>query len=262
MKANTSKGASKSATKSTSKAVGTKSSASKTEGKTAGKTEGKPEVKPATAPATSKATSGKVTYGKPVAAPKPETVKPEKVKPVNHHRIPPQDDGSVRVVKVGRCHSMSGKSQLTYHVGASKDNEVLFRIHANSAAGFFSQEWVALLDVERALSGKDDAKSLTSFLLHNLFKGKSINTPGFLLAVLRAEGMVQPSTTVKRCFEHADRSDFAARMRALVNGSPDVITKGATPKSKDVPVKVEAGRAAVKKAAVSTQKKTPSVSRK
>ena len=175
MKANTSKSAGKTVNTKTA----TKSSASKTAGKTAGK----PEVKSAPAP-------GKVTYGKPTSGKPVVASKPEKVKPVNHHRIPPQDDGSVRVVKVGRCHSMSGKSQLTYHVGATAENEVMFRIHANSAAGFFSQEWVALKDIDRALSGKDDARSLTSFLLHNLFRGKSINTPGFLLAVLKSEGMV------------------------------------------------------------------------
>lgn len=262
MKANTSKSAGKSAvksaTKSASKTVGTKPVATKAEGKN----EGKLEVKSATAPVTNKPAPGKVTYGKPVVATKPEMVKPEKVKPVNHHRVPPQDDGTVRVVKVGRCHSMSGKSQLTYHVGATADNEVMFRIHANSAAGFFSQEWVALKDIDRALSGKDDARSLTSFLLQNLFRGKSINTPGFLLAVLKSEGMVRPSATVKRCFEHADRSDFAARMRSLVNGTAQTETKGGTQKAKDVPVKDTTGGAAVKKAAVSTQEKTPSVSRK
>jgi len=126
------------------------------------------------------------------------------------------------------------------------------------------QRLVARLDAnlkeafERVLSGKDDAGSLTSFLLRNLFKGKSINTPGFLLAALKSEGMVQPSSTVKRCFERTDPSEFTARMRALVNGSARVETNGTAPKAKDAPSKAASGGAPSKKVAVSAHKKTAS----
>ena len=47
-----------------------------------------------------------------------------------------------------------------------------------------------------------------------MYQGKSINTPSFLLAVLKNEGLVQPSTTKRRCHEWVDEARFVAEMQA------------------------------------------------
>ena len=153
------------------------------------------------------------------------------------------DDSAVRILKVASCASASGKSKLTYHVGCDARSAVHFRVFGNTGTGFFSNEWVSLVDIENALARKTANKAITSFLLQVLFKGKSINTPAFLLAALKNEGMLQPSPTAKRCFERTDRSAFHARMQALVNGPSDVKAKGASsaPKGK-LPTSVAAAK--------------------
>ena len=45
---------------------------------------------------------------------------------------------SIRVVKSGRCPSVSRKSTLGYDVGLSPDGEICFRVNSNSAPGTFA----------------------------------------------------------------------------------------------------------------------------
>lgn len=149
-------------------------------------------------------------------------------------------ESSIRILKTASCPSMSGKSKLTYQVACSGDSEILFRISDNSGTGFFSQEWVPLAAIRQAFARAPSAKSITSFHLHPLFQGKSINTPAFLLAALKNEGVLVPSTTTRRCQEIADGATIEAEVKALMGGKPsktgeggksDVI-KGSTPKAK------------------------------
>ncbi len=94
-----------------------------------------------------------------------------------------------KILKTGTCPSVSGKSTLTYHIGTAGQ----IRIHENSGAGRFSNEWLALKAIEQAV-GKTP---FTSTKLKELFNGKSINTSAFMLAVLLSEGLAKPSETEK-----------------------------------------------------------------
>jgi hypothetical protein len=96
----------------------------------------------------------------------------------------------IRILKKGSCSSITGKSKLTYQVGTDEDAALYVRITGNTGAGFFSDEWVPVKAIEEALS--KDPENVTSLLLFKLFKGKSVNTPAFLLAALRNEGVVEP----------------------------------------------------------------------
>ena len=77
---------------------------------------------------------------------------------------------------------MSGSSQLTYHIGCMPDGEIYLRVHGNTGGGFFSQEWISLRDIHRALEKRPEGKPITSILLKKLsleqyqieFKGLSI----------------------------------------------------------------------------------------
>ncbi len=66
------------------------------------------------------------------------------------------------------------------------------------------------------MTGATAKKGLTSTTLHPLFKGKSINTAGFLLAVLKAEGAVQLQAGKTRLYEVGDFEGFLAATRALM----------------------------------------------
>lgn len=50
---------------------------------------------------------------------------------------------------------------------------------------------------------------------HPFFKGMSANSPAFLLAVLLAEGIVQPSESKRRCYDLGDSKSFLEEMHAL-----------------------------------------------
>ena len=91
---------------------------------------------------------------------------------------------------------------------------MFFCVVANSGGGMFSQEWVSLGAIQRALGKASSEKELTSFLLYPLFTGKSQNSPGFIFAALQGEKLVTASTTKRRCHELTDWAPFHAAMQA------------------------------------------------
>ena len=139
---------------------------------------------------------------------------------------------AIRVLKIATCPSLSGKSQLTYHLGCTPDAEVQLRIYANTAAGAFNAEWVSVSGMQQALAKAPLPGKLTSFALKPLFQGKSINTPPFLFAALLNEELVRPSTTTKRCYEATDGKKFSAQVKALVGSKVDLTDKVPKPTPK------------------------------
>lgn len=136
-----------------------------------------------------------------------------------------QIEPAIRILKIATCPSLSGKSKLTYHIGGSAESEVLFRVYANTAAGYFSKEWVALTSIQQLFGKAVKSDAITSFALMPLFKGKSINTPSFLFAALMNEGLVKDSATVKRCYECTDGKKFFAQVDALMASGVDLTDK-------------------------------------
>ena len=126
-----------------------------------------------------------------------------------------------RIIKIATCQTCSGKSTLTYHFGCNDDKQVCIRIVANPGGGFFSEEWIKLVDIQSAL--EDAPFPVTSFPLFKLFIGKSVNTPGFLLAVLKHEGLVKLLEGKIRGYEKLDPAPFMLELDKLV--SSDVSLK-------------------------------------
>ena len=126
----------------------------------------------------------------------------------------------IRILKIRSCSSRSGKSTLTYHIGCNPEGELQFRIFANSGNGFFNDEWVSM----NALLSKA-SEQFTSYALSPLFRGKSTNTPAFLLAALMEEQLVRVSGKNKRCYEKGDPSQFLAEMKALIDAKTDLTKK-------------------------------------
>ena len=58
--------------------------------------------------------------------------------------------------------------------------------------------------------------AFTSYALHPLLKGKSNNTPAFLIASLLEEGIIHRSVSEKRCYEVSDVSVFMAKIKPLL----------------------------------------------
>ena len=124
-------------------------------------------------------------------------------------------DDSMAVVKTSTCDTLTKKSKLTYHIGTLPDGEVYFRIHKNSGNGFFSREWIALTDIQKVISKVPFGKPVTAIMLNDLFTGKSVNTPGFLIAVLAHEKLIIPMQGKKRSHEAVDPGEITEWVERL-----------------------------------------------
>ncbi|CRI63925.1 conserved hypothetical protein [Thiocapsa sp. KS1] len=123
----------------------------------------------------------------------------------------------IRILKLGTCPSLSGASNLIYHVGY--DTEIHVRIWGNSGGGLFGREWVSLASLQASL---ETDKPVTAGTLKRagVCKGKSANTPGFLLAVLKTEGLVEPLE--QGGHTKADPSGFLTEIGKLIDDGTDI----------------------------------------
>lgn len=125
-----------------------------------------------------------------------------------------------RIVKVGECLNLSAKFKLTYHIGIDEQDSIMIRVVANEASGYFSDEWVKL---DTILAKLDSAKKpLTSFSLHGIFEGKSANTPGFVFAVLYAEGLVERDLDNPRVYVVCDPKPVIDAIEVLIKAGTDI----------------------------------------
>lgn len=123
---------------------------------------------------------------------------------------------SFRVLKVGSCPSLSARSTLTYQVACTSDGDLLLRLVSNTGNGVFSKEWVRFALMDELLVA--DAP-LTFGTLQPLFKGLSVNTGGFLLAVLKSLNVIRPNADNPRVNDRGDVESFLSELRALMASS-------------------------------------------
>lgn len=125
-----------------------------------------------------------------------------------------------RIVKVNECLNLSAKFKLTYHIGIDEQDSIMIRVAENEGGGYFSQEWVKL---DTILAKLESAKKpLTSFSLHGIFAGKSANTPGFIFAVLYAEGLVERDNDNPRVYIACDSRPVIESIEALIKAGTDI----------------------------------------
>ena len=138
-------------------------------------------------------------------------------------------DSSIRILKVATCPSLSGKSTLTYHIGCNEKSRILFRIADNTGGGFFSKEWIALDTILNIFDQQPDNKPIVSLLLYPLFQGKSLNTPAFLLAVLKQEVLVCQLQDHPKHYERLPSDTFMTEIEKLIQSKVDLKTDDAKP---------------------------------
>jgi hypothetical protein len=154
---------------------------------------------------------------------------------------PSPEPSDLRILKKASCPTVSGKSNLKYEIGYDPEDVVYIRVTEAFGGGFWSKEWVLLSAIRSALS---KSASFTSILLFPLFKGKSVNTPGYLLAVLRAEKLIQALPGKTRIHELCP--DWDDRVASLLSGDlgkvkpaskPAARKPSASPKTNSKPTK-------------------------
>jgi hypothetical protein len=124
---------------------------------------------------------------------------------------------NVRTLKSAQCKSLSGRSTLTYEVGATGDGEIHLRIRSNSGSGCFGRDWVPLRELQQALAKAPGP--VTSGSLHRVFAGRSQNTSGFVAAALLGEGLLEPLSNA-RGYAPTDGVGFMREVRRLLEGGP------------------------------------------
>ena len=116
----------------------------------------------------------------------------------------------MRILKIDQCQSLSGNSKLIYHIGCSDQGDIYIRLQENTAGGHFSKEWISLVHLEPMLN----AEKITSGSLKPLFAGKSVNSSGFIFAVLLHEGLVERNPRT-RSFVRCDPGKFHEALMEL-----------------------------------------------
>ena len=122
----------------------------------------------------------------------------------------------IRILKIETCLALKGDSTLTYHVGCNSEAEILLRIANNTNRGIFNKEWISLNSIFEAFDKNPSDKPIESSLLAPLFHGMSTNSPGFLLAVLRNEGLVSRLQGKPHYFERMNPEKFLADIENLI----------------------------------------------
>lgn len=126
-----------------------------------------------------------------------------------------------KVIKIASCSTLSGTSELSYYIGRDGEDKIFFLISNNTGGGYFNREWIAYKDVQAALTGR----TISSIPLRQLFKGKSLNTSGFLLAVLIAEGLIERVSGKKNMYSLCPDESFLQAMSDLIAKEVDLTSE-------------------------------------
>ena len=120
-----------------------------------------------------------------------------------------------QTIKTSSCSALSGNGEICYEFSLDNKKSLHIRLKSNSGGGFFSDESIAMTGIEHILLSQPDPSRLTSVALQPLFRGKSVNTPAFLMAALRNEGFVKPIGELKRFHQCIDAKSFKALIKKL-----------------------------------------------
>ena len=123
---------------------------------------------------------------------------------------------TIRILKIETCPALKGDSTLTYHIGCNSESEILLRVVNNTNRGIFNKEWIKLNSIFEAFDKNPSDEPIESSLLAPLFQGTSTNFPGFLLAVLKNEGLVSRLQGKTHYFERVNPEKFLAEIEGLI----------------------------------------------
>jgi len=90
------------------------------------------------------------------------------------------------IIKTGTCPSLSGRSELSYCISSDDSKQLHIQITGNTGKGLYMKAPILLSQVL-----PPDDKPFSSGVYQQLFRGGSVNTAGFVLAILKHLGLVQ-----------------------------------------------------------------------
>jgi hypothetical protein len=120
----------------------------------------------------------------------------------------------IEAIYTGHCESLSGRSTLTYAYGyRAGDDSHHVRIVRNSGGGMACTAWAAATDIDIVVQGETELTS-KSFLV--LKPGKSVNTGGFLLQVVKDAGLICVNPENSRYHAHVPGTNCTGVMLARI----------------------------------------------
>ena len=132
----------------------------------------------------------------------------------------------------GECPSLSNRSTLTYAIGRHAIDATLhLRIVRNSGGGMSCTDWAESSRIEAIVKG---GLELTAKSFQVLHPGKSINTGGFLMAVLKDIGFIRANAENTRLHEHVPTTTFAQIAMARIGEPMEQKPKPSRRKAKEV----------------------------
>ena len=143
---------------------------------------------------------------------------------------------SPRILKRNTCPSLSGRSELTYHIGCDETHAIYLQLAGNTGTGKFNADWVALSAIEALIGERSGFSLLTSVAFRPLFQGKSRNSPSFLLAVLLSEAIVIGCLNGDDGYLPGDVEAFKQAMTELIASEPSIVDTTADKPAKKKPV--------------------------
>lgn len=112
----------------------------------------------------------------------------------------------IEAIYTGECPSLSGQSTLTYVIGRHpEDHSLHLRIVTNSGGGMFCDEWASGAAIDALVQSRTVLVSRSMCELH---AGRSINTGGFVLSVLKHLGLVRVNAENSRHHEMVPGTTF------------------------------------------------------
>lgn len=111
----------------------------------------------------------------------------------NTEVVPNVEALDIRVAKIATADSLSGLSQLEYHLGylAGDKGRIYIRLWNNTGNGKFNTDWLALADIEKALAKVPAEDTFTAEAFVPLFQGRSVNSRYFTIACLLHAGLLR-----------------------------------------------------------------------
>lgn len=148
----------------------------------------------------------------------------------------------IRVLQADRCSSLSGRTSIDFQVGCNESERLFIRVLRTSGNGFFSKEWVPYDSIGPLL-----VNPVTSASLRPIFQGKSVNTAGFLLAVMKQLGFVQSIPETLRGYQVLDNPAFDENTKKLIADGVDLTDEPANTNGTKAAAKGKSGRKKLEK---------------
>ncbi len=126
------------------------------------------------------------------------------------------ESAPIAVVYEGECLSLTGRSTLAYAIGRREQDATLhLRIVRNSGGGMSCTDWAEASQIEAIVKGGYELTAKSFLVLH---PGKSINTGGFVMAVLKDLGLIRANEENTRLHEHVPTTTFEQLVIARIRG--------------------------------------------